>query len=97
MYNYLTKFVQNDSAKSHSLRELLKDGVTFNWDDEQQKEFKNMKKSVCNNTCAIHRTPKKEPLINTPFPDLPWSTVGCDFLTEKANFISFCKITTQGF
>jgi hypothetical protein len=34
-------------------------------------------------TCMLHRTPKKEPLCNTPFPDLPWSLVGCDFAKVK--------------
>jgi len=33
--------------------------------------------------CTIHRTPKREPLLNTPFPNLPWSVLGCDFAKIK--------------
>jgi len=43
MYNYLTKFVNNVSQKSQSLRELLRDDVDFHWGVEQQKSFDIMK------------------------------------------------------
>uniref|UniRef100_A0A0A9W2U6 RNA-directed DNA polymerase n=1 Tax=Lygus hesperus TaxID=30085 RepID=A0A0A9W2U6_LYGHE len=30
--------------------------------------------------CAVNRAPRKDPLLPTPFPDLPWSTIGCDLM-----------------
>ena len=30
--------------------------------------------------CTINRTAKKEPLLPTPLPELPWSRIGCDLM-----------------
>ena len=65
MVNYLSKFSARLSELAEPIRELCKDKVTFNWGQEHQAAFKQMKHEIVRAPILAYYNPKKETVLQT--------------------------------
>lgn len=60
MVNYLGSFINNLSGKTEHLKNLLKNDVILQWNDEQNREFLNLKNDITNPPVLVYFNPKKQ-------------------------------------
>ena len=59
MVNYLAKFIENLSEKSHLLRELIKNDTKWNWTEAHSKVFQDLKKIIGNTKTLKYFNPQE--------------------------------------
>jgi RNase H-like domain found in reverse transcriptase len=52
------KFISDVSAIQHLLRQLIKEGATFVWDEHCEAAFQNVKKELASDRLLVHYNPK---------------------------------------
>jgi RNase H-like domain found in reverse transcriptase/Reverse transcriptase (RNA-dependent DNA polymerase)/Integrase zinc binding domain/Integrase core domain len=62
MVNYYHKFIKDVSAILHPLRQLMKEGAEFVWDEHCEAAFQHVKKELASDRVLVHFDPKL-PLI----------------------------------
>ena len=65
MTNYLSKFSSRWSEIAEPIRELSKDKVPFNWGQEHQSAFTQMKKEIARAPTLAYYNPKKQTVLET--------------------------------
>ncbi|XP_053380302.1 uncharacterized protein K02A2.6-like [Mercenaria mercenaria] len=60
MTNYVSRFIPNYSTITEPLRQLIKKGVDWKWDKEQQDAFETLKNNLSSNTVMTYFNPKAE-------------------------------------
>ncbi|XP_055585220.1 uncharacterized protein K02A2.6-like [Uranotaenia lowii] len=58
LINYYGRFMKNLSTRIYPINNLLKENVTFNWDDECEKAFLWVKKEMQSDRVLVHYDPK---------------------------------------
>ncbi len=58
--NYLSRFVPHMSEEIHTLHNLLKKDVLWNWSSAQQKAFDNIKNKIADCTTLVFYDPSRE-------------------------------------
>ena len=65
MINYLVKFSARLSEIAEHIQELTKDKVPFNWGQEHQSAFTQMKQEIISAPILAHYNPKKKTVLQT--------------------------------
>ena len=62
---YFAKFIPNLSEKTDNMRQLLKKGVKWEWTEERNTDFNNLKKELTTQPCLAHYNGNKENIVTT--------------------------------
>ena len=62
---YFAKFIPNLSEKTDNIRHLLKKGIKWEWTEERNADFNNLKKGTDNTTVSNHYNGNKENIVTT--------------------------------
>ena len=62
---YFAKFIPNLSEKTDNMRQLLKKGVKWEWTEERNADFNNLKKELTTQPCLAHYNGNKENIVTT--------------------------------
>lgn len=79
LIKYIARFIPSRTQLTAKLRDLVKDGVKFQWEKEHQKEFENMKTIIKSNQVLALFDYKKEITIQT---DASKDGLGCVVMQE---------------
>ena len=81
MVNFLSVHIPNLSTHTSTLRNLGKKDVPFQWDDDYQVEYDNIKKLVANNTGLRYYNPKRDVILEV---DASINGLGAVLIQDKA-------------
>ena len=62
---YFAKFIPNLSEKTDNMRQLLKKGIKWEWTEERNTDFNNLKKELTTQPCLAHYNGNKENIVTT--------------------------------
>ena len=62
---YFAKFIPNLSKKTDNMRQLLIKGTKWEWTEERNTEFKNLKKELTTQPCLAHYNGNKDNIVTT--------------------------------
>ena len=60
---YFAKFIPNLSEKTDNMRQLLKKGTKWEWTEERNTDFKNLKKELTTQPCLTHYNGNKDNIV----------------------------------
>ena len=62
---YFAKFIQNLSKKPDNLPQILKKGTKWEWTEERNTDFENLKKELTRQPCLAHYNGNKDNIVTT--------------------------------
>ena len=62
---YFAKFIPNLSKKTDNMRQLLKKGIKWEWTEERNTDFNNLKEELTTQPCLAHYNGNKENFVTT--------------------------------
>ena len=92
MINYLSRFSARLSDIAEPIRELAKDKVPFNWGQEHQSVFTQMKKEIASAPVLAYYNPKKQTVLQT---DASIKGLGACLLQEEKAVYFASKVLTD--
>ncbi len=92
MISYLGAFIPNLSDKAQPLRDLLKQDVPYQWDDDHQDAFLELKRLVTTRTCLKYYDPSKPTVVEV---DASQKGLGACLLQDNEPVLFASKSLTE--